>query len=105
MYKCYFGIIICFFQHLIIAQQSDSLAKSKAQNIIRFLENKYFGWTAFTGFDGAPAMGNLKKQMRLDADSAQRYLRFSQGFAKFLPKPKYAFNFRQILSNLKLRFH
>ena len=66
MYKCYFGIIICFFQHLIIAQQSDSLAKSKTQNIIRFLENKYFGWTAFTGFDGAPALGNLKKQMRLD---------------------------------------
>ncbi len=66
MYKCCFGIIICFFQHLIIAQQSDSLTKNETQNLIHFLENKYIGWTAFTGFDMAPTIGNLKKQMRVD---------------------------------------
>ena len=66
MHKCYFGILICFFQHLIIAQQSDSLTKSKTQDLIHFLENKYIGWTTFAGFDMSPAIGNLQKQMRID---------------------------------------
>ncbi len=66
MHKCCFGILICFFQHLIIAQQSDSLTKSKSQNLIHFLEDKYIGWTTFAGFDMAPTIGNLQKQMRLD---------------------------------------
>ncbi|MAJ50153.1 MAG: hypothetical protein CMB82_00860 [Flammeovirgaceae bacterium] len=66
MYKCYFGLLLCFFQHLIIAQQSDSLTQFKTNNFIQYLEDKDIGWTTFAGFDMAPTMGNFQKQIRID---------------------------------------
>ena len=84
MHKCYFGILICFFQHLIIAQQSDSLTKSKTHNLIHFLENKHIGWTAFAGFDMAPTIGNLQKQMRLDIALTHQRLAIGMTYTSIL---------------------
>ena len=88
MNKCYFGILICFFQHLIIAQQSDSLTKSKSQNLIHFLENKYIGWTTFAGFDMAPAIDHHQKQMRIDVALTYQILSLGMTYNSLLDELK-----------------
>ena len=51
MHKCYLGLLLCFFQYVIIAQQADSLTQSKTNNFHHFLKNKNIGLTAFAGLD------------------------------------------------------
>ena len=84
MYKCYLGLLLCFFQFAIIAQSSDSLNQGKINNFTDFLKNKNIGWIAFAGFDMAPAMGDLHEQIRLDIALTHHKLSLGMTYSSLL---------------------
>ena len=84
MHKCYLGLLFCFFQHLIIAQQSDSLTQHKTNNFIHILKSKEIGWTTFVGFDMVPTMGNLQKQRRLEITLTLKKLSLGMTYSSLL---------------------
>ena len=76
--------MLCFFQYVIIAQRSDSLIKSKPNSFIHFLKNKDIGWTAFGGFDMAPTMEDLQRQIRLDIALTHQRLSLGMTYSSLL---------------------
>ena len=84
MHKCYLGLLLCFFQYVIIAQQADSLTQSKTNNFTHFLKNKNIGWAGFAGFDMTPTMESFQKQIRLDISLTHERLSLGMTYSSLL---------------------
>ena len=84
MHKCYLGLLLCFFQYVIVAQQADSLTHSKTNNFSHFLKNKNIGWAGFTGFDMTPTMESFQKQIRLDISLTHERLSLGMTYSSLL---------------------
>ena len=84
MHKCYLGLLLCFFQYVIVAQQADSLTHSKTNNFSHFLKNKNIGWAGFAGFDMTPTMESFQKQIRLDISLTHERLSLGMTYSSLL---------------------
>ena len=84
MHKCYLGLLLCFFQYVIVAQQADSLTQNKTNNFSHFLKNKNIGCTGFTGFDVTPTMESFQKQIRLDISLTHERLSLGMTYSSLL---------------------
>jgi len=84
MHKCYLGLLLCFFQYVIVAQQADSLTQNKTNNFSHFLKNKNIGCTSFTGFDVTPTMESFQKQIRLDISLTHERLSLGMTYSSLL---------------------
>ena len=84
MHKCYLGLLLCFFQYVIVAQQADSLTQSKTNNFSHFLKNKNIGWAGFAGFDMTPTMESFQKQIRLDISLTHERLSLGMTYSSLL---------------------
>ena len=84
MHKCYLGLLLCFFQSVIVAQQADSLTQSKTNNFSHLLKNKNIGWAGFAGFDMTPTMESFQKQIRLDISLTHERLSLGMTYSSLL---------------------
>ena len=84
MHKCYLGLLLCFFQYVIVAQQAESLTQNKTNNFSHFLKNKNIGCTGFTGFDVTPTMESFQKQIRLDISLTHERLSLGMTYSSLL---------------------
>ena len=84
MHKCYLGLLLCFFQYVIVAQQADSLTQNKTNNFSHFLKDKNIGCTSFTGFDVTPTMESFQKQIRLDISLTHERLSLGMTYSSLL---------------------